>query len=137
GRRSSFLTKMDDDFNTGGALSDMYELLRDLNKFVDQHKLEEQAATKAEQVASFQRGVEVLRELSALFGIFRAPAAKSSAAGGGEELVGKLVNFLIQLRAEARQKKDFATSDQIRQSLGAMGVVLEDRKGGTEWRIGS
>ena len=52
------------------------------------------------------------------------------------ELVGKLMTLLIDLRAESRKKKDFATADTIRKRLGEIGVVLEDRPGGTEWTVG-
>jgi cysteinyl-tRNA synthetase len=47
------------------------------------------------------------------------------------------MQLFIDLRADARAKKDFATGDKIRNSLAEAGVTLEDRKGGaTEWRIG-
>ena len=56
---------------------------------------------------------------------------------GGEGVVPKLMQLLIELRAEARAKKDFATGDKIRNSLTEAGITLEDRKGGvTEWRMG-
>ena len=72
-----------------------------------------------------------MRELSALFGIFREPPKKT---GGDDALVGKLMELLIALRAEARLKKDFATADRIRNGLTEIGVTLEDRKGETGWR---
>jgi cysteinyl-tRNA synthetase len=124
---------MDDDFNTGAAVSELFELLRVLNKFVDSNQLEDAGKGKMELVARFQRGVLVLRELTATLGLFRAPAAKQSK--GNEELIGNLVNLFLELRQDARAKKDFATGDKIRQSLGEMGVILEDRKGVTEWRL--
>ena len=45
------------------------------------------------------------------------------------------MNLLIELRAEARKKKDFATADRIRNGLTEMGIMLEDRPGGTEWSV--
>ena len=135
-RRTAFLTKLDDDFNTGGAISELFDWVRALNKFVDQHQLEDQPASKAERVASLRRGVATLRELSAILGLFRAAPPKAK-AGGDDALVGKLVQLLMELRADARGRKDFATADKIRLAMGAMGVVIEDRKGGTEWRVGS
>jgi cysteinyl-tRNA synthetase len=132
-RRASFLSKMDDDFNTGGASSELFDLVRALNKFVDQQQLEDAVSRDAQQVAAFRRGVVTLRELTAIFGLFlRAPQRPSAAA---DALVGKLMDLLITLRMESRKKKDFATADKIRDSLAAIGVLLEDRKDGTVWRV--
>jgi cysteinyl-tRNA synthetase len=133
-RRASYLAKMDDDFNTGGAVSDLFELLRALNKYVDQHQLEDRAARDESRLPALKRGVAVLRELTALLGLFRQPP---QASAGDNELVGKLLALLVALRTEARQRKDFATADRIRQGLAAIGVTLEDRKDGTVWRIGA
>ena len=67
-------------------------------------------------------------------GLFRQPPPEKLSEGNNE-LVGKLMGLLIDLRAESRKKKDFATSDQIRKRLTEIGVVLEDRPGGTEWTV--
>jgi cysteinyl-tRNA synthetase len=131
-RRKSFLAKMDDDFNTGAAVSDLFELVRALNRYVDQHGLDEANRRDAAKLRSLQKGVSVLRELSALFGIFRAPPP---AAGGDDELVGQLMQLLIDLRTASRKKKDFETADRIRDGLTELGIRLEDRKGETGWRL--
>jgi cysteinyl-tRNA synthetase len=54
---------------------------------------------------------------------------------GSAEREAKLIGLLIDIRAQARKNKDFATSDQIRDQLAAAGVVLEDRPDGTVWRV--
>jgi cysteinyl-tRNA synthetase len=47
------------------------------------------------------------------------------------------LDLLVELRKEARARKDFATGDKIRIALAQLGIALEDRKGGaTEWRMG-
>jgi cysteinyl-tRNA synthetase len=130
--RDGFLDKMDDDFNTGAAFSDVFDLLRTLNKYIDANKLEESGRDDA-KVAAFSLGVDTLRELTAIFGLFREPVA--TAGGGDDELVGKLMDLLIELRADLRGKKDFETADKLRATLTDIGVTLEDRKGETLWRI--
>jgi len=46
-----------------------------------------------------------------------------------------LIQILIDLRARARAQRDFARSDQIRDQLAGLGVVLEDRADGTVWKL--
>jgi cysteinyl-tRNA synthetase len=134
--RASFLEKMDDDFNTGGAVADLFDLVRELNRHADQAKLEEIADVRDTRIATFVQATRVLRELSNLLGLFRSTPAKRG-GGAGEGVVPKLMELLIELRANARANKDFATGDKIRNSLTAAGIALEDRKGGgTEWRLG-
>jgi cysteinyl-tRNA synthetase len=124
---------MADDFNTGGAIGVLYELLTALNRFADARQLEGPSPAPA-AVEEFERGVRVLRELGAILGLFGEPAA--TGGGADEQLVGGLVQMLIDLRAEARKAKNFAQADQIRQRLGQLGITLEDRAGGTGWRRG-
>jgi cysteinyl-tRNA synthetase len=134
--RASFLEKMDDDFNTGGAIADLFDLVRELNKYADQQKLEEVADIKDARIKAFVAATRVLRELANLLGLFRTTPAQRG--GGSEGVVPKLMQLIIDLRAEARAKKDFSTSDKIRSALTEANITLEDRKGGaTEWRMGA
>jgi cysteinyl-tRNA synthetase len=74
----------------------------------------------------------VLRELTNLLGLFRSPPP---VRGADEGLLPRVMELVISLRADARARKDFATADRIRDALAGLGIVLEDRKGGTtEWR---
>jgi cysteinyl-tRNA synthetase len=133
GLHERFLECMDDDFNTGGAVGVLYELLNRLNRFADERKLEDPSAD-AKAKAEFADGVKVLKELSGILGVFHEPAVP--AKGGDDQLVGGLMKLLIDLRAEARKSKNFAMADQIRKRLADLGVTLEDRPGGTGWRVG-
>jgi cysteinyl-tRNA synthetase len=153
--RGTFLEAMADDFNTGGAIGVLYELLTALNRFADARQLESPSAAP-EAKAEFQRGVVVLRELGQILGLFREPV--TTAKGGNEELVRgltQLVNdlrdaagqelprdvdglmrLLITLRAEARKAKNYKVADQIRERLEKLRIILEDHPGGTGWRVG-
>ena len=133
-RRTRFLEAMDDDFNTGGAIGDLYELLRRLNKFVDDEKLEDPLARSPARVAALRQGATVLRELAVTLGLFRKPPEEKAAAGDNQ-LVGKLMELLIEVRADARKSKNFAAADKIRNALTEAGIVLEDRPGGTGWSV--
>jgi cysteinyl-tRNA synthetase len=130
--RQRFLESMDDDFNTGGAIGDLFELVRTLNKFVDDEKLEGAGKSDAAKVDALQRGVSTLKELGAVLGLFRAPR-EEPAVGGGDELVGQLMQLLIELRSDARKARNFEMADKVRNSLSALGITLEDRPSGTEW----
>jgi cysteinyl-tRNA synthetase len=128
--RSTFLDCMSDDFNTGGAIGALYELLTALNRFADARQLEGAGRTE-EALAEFERAAVVLRELSQILGLFHRA---QQSGGANDELVDSLMRLLIDLRAEARKSKNFAMADQIRQRLGQMHITLEDRLGGTGWR---
>lgn len=130
--RDDFLRKMDDDFNTGGAMSDLFQLLTALNRFADENNLEDGQATDT-ALDDFRTGVETLRELAFLLGLFLTPPVRASDEPDGE-LADSLVRLLIDLRNEARQNKNFDTADQIRDSLTNMGIILEDAQGTTRWR---
>ena len=128
--RATFLTAMDDDFNTAIAIATLFDFVRTANKFIDQHGLE--AKKPVAEVAALDAMMLVLRELTGTLGLFlKAPRA----AGGGadEALVGKLMDLIIEIRANARKSKDFATADLVRNKLTEAGIVLEDRSDGTGW----
>ena len=133
GCRERFLATMDDDFNSGGAVGDLFELVRTLNKLVDDQKMEAGRPSEGD-LAALRQGTTVLRELAGTLGLFIKPAAEA-AGSGSDELVGGLMSLLIALRAEARAKKDFATADRIRKGLTELGITLEDRPGGTDWSV--
>jgi cysteinyl-tRNA synthetase len=140
-----FFDAMDDDFNTGGAVGTLFELLTALNRFADTAKLD--AGSDAAPKADFAAGVQLLRTLSNILGLFwQAPPQQD--LGGGGELVGGLMQLLIDvrnnLRTEAKgaakdnplKKPLFDQTDLIRKRLADLGVTLEDRPDGTGWRAG-
>ncbi len=129
--RHRFLEAMDDDFNTGGAIGVLFDLLRTLNRYADDQKLEEPQARNADKIQSFRQATVVLKELAAILGIFRQPPPEKTAHDDG--LVASLMQLLLEVRSEARQKKDFQTADKIRNRLAQLGIKLEDRPSGTEW----
>lgn len=131
-RRADYLTKMDDDFNTGGAVSEMFEMSRLINRFVEEENLEDAKKRSEAALETLAKAMSVLKELGAILGVFIKPPKKTGDEGSGE-LVDGLMELVIKLRADARANKDWATSDTIRDGLGALEVTLQDLKEGTTW----
>jgi cysteinyl-tRNA synthetase len=131
-RRQQFLDAMDDDFNTGGAIGELFEVLHRLNRFASQ-LAPASSPDHAGQLAEYRKGMVVLKELSQILGLFLRPTRRV-----GEErdaLTEPLLGLLIELRARLRKEKNFGLADEIRNRLTELGVALEDRPDGTRWRI--
>jgi cysteinyl-tRNA synthetase len=127
--REKFLAAMDDDFNTAIAIASLFDFVRVVNKFIDQQSLE--TAKPEAALATLDAMMLTLRELTSVLGLFLEPP---KAAGGADDgLVEKLMGLIIEIRANARKAKDFATADLVRNRLTEAGVVLEDRPDGTGW----
>jgi len=131
--RGRFLEAMDDDFNTGGAVGILFDLVRRLNKFVDDEKLEDPGKQDKARLAALRQGAKTLRELAGTLGLFRRPPQER--AVGDDALVGGLIELLLDVRADARKAKNFAAADKIRHRLAELGVSVEDRPSGTEWSV--
>ena len=132
-QRDRFLDAMNDDFNTGGAVGVLFDLLRTLNGFADQNQLEGKGKSDSQLLEAFRRGAMLLRELSNTLGVFRTPVAQPTAPK--DDLAGKLLDLMVSVRQQARADKNFTLADAIRNGLVELGVTLEDRPDGTLWRI--
>ena len=61
--------------------------------------------------------------------------AESESVSQDHEVLGKILDMVMSIRTEAKQKKDWATSDKIRDELKASGVAIKDTKEGYEWEL--
>ena len=125
---------MDDDLNTPEALALLQRMTREINSARDKGKL----------AMAAQLGAE-LRAIASVLGLLRIDPAEwfrrsaqlptGSGAAAQEVLTDAEVERLVQARLEARQAKNFAESDRIRDELAAAGVIVEDKPGGkATWR---
>lgn len=110
---------MNDDFNTAKVLANMFELVSVINSIKDKHISAESLSTTT--VALLQTQLKAYVE-----DIFGLQSERSADDG---KLEGVL-QLLIDIRKEAKTRKDFVTSDKIRNELAALGVQLKDEKGG-------
>jgi cysteinyl-tRNA synthetase len=143
-----FSEHMDDDFNTGGAVGVLFDLVTALNRLADLHKLETPDPKADRAMREFSEGALLLRELGQLLGLFFQEPEKAK-LGGDDSLVEGLMQLLIDLRnnlratakgiadkADPTKKALFDQTDLIRKRLAELNVTLEDRPAGTTWRVG-
>ena len=123
--RGRFNAAMDDDFNTPDALAVMQGVARDLNSAKAAGKHRDATALAAS-----------LRDMGQVLGLLQqAPEVYLKRGIGTESLSDGDIEGLLDSRRAARAAKNFAESDRIRDLLGAAGVMLEDKAGGTTtWR---
>ena len=112
-----FVESMDDDFNTAGALGQLFELVRITNQ------VRADGATDTE-LAPAQ---ELLRKLTGVLGLTLEKVQESGTTANG------FIDLLIEVRKELRTNKMWALSDLVRDRLAELGVALEDSKEGTTW----
>ena len=118
-----FVAAMDDDFNTPEACAVLFEMVREVNRL---REIDVQAAA----------GLAArLKALAGLLGVLQLEPDAFLQAGAEGKVDAAEVEALIAARLQARVEKNWAESDRIRDQLTAMGVVLEDGKGGTTWRL--
>lgn len=110
---------MDDDFNTAKVLANMFTLVSSINS-LKMGALEKYTLSAECYVYVKKQFKEYLENILGL---------KSESAGDDNKLTG-VVELLIDIRRDARTKKDYATSDKIRNQLLQLGIVLKDEKDG-------
>jgi cysteinyl-tRNA synthetase len=115
---------MNDDLNTPIVISYLFEAARIINS-----ALAGQILLTKDDISQLKHFFDLF--LFELLGI-RAEAENSNAAF---ESFSKAIDLLLQLRMQAKQNKDWATSDKIRNELSALGFEIKDTKEGVEWKL--
>jgi cysteinyl-tRNA synthetase len=122
--QTQFEAAMDDDFNTALAIAALFDLARDLNG----------ASGDAVQVRpALESGLRALLAMADILGL-ELESEGNAAAGAGDQLADTLMKFIIQLREDARARKDYKAADALRDGLKERGVLLEDTPQGAQWR---
>lgn len=116
--RERFIEEMDDDFNTANAVSILFELSKEANKYL-------QEANTTEKV--LMEFLQIFNEILTVLGINMETK---------EALLDEEIEELIQKRNEARKERNFQLADQIRDQLKEQGIILEDTPQGIRWRRG-
>ena len=121
--RKEFIDVMDEDFNTPRALASLFEMSKEINRFLDEHK---QVSKKILETA-----YDDFSKLGKALGLFQQE--KTREIGG--QLADDLVQLLFDLREELRKKGEYGLSDEIRSKLKELGLVIEDTAEGPKWKL--
>jgi len=123
GLRAKCEDAMNDDLNTPIVISHLFDTLKAINLVHDGK--ETINATDLDELKSvFSLYIEGILGLKS-----------ETEASAGNEAYKKAIDLLLNMRLEAKQNKDWATSDKIRNELSALGFEIKDTKDGFEWKI--
>ena len=114
--RAGFTECMNDDFNTSGAMGNLFDLIRVIN----------QARADGATNDQLKTSQDLIKELTSVLGL-------SLFEKTGALQAEPFIELLLEVRATAREQKLWALSDQIRDRLAELGVQVEDAKGGSAW----
>lgn len=112
-----FKHAMDDDFQAQNGITVVYEMIRDLNRLLEQPEVSQ---------VVLETTLATLAEILAIFGLENLHDA--------EDLLDGEIEALIQEREDARAAKDFVRADELRDLLRDQGIILEDTAQGIRWK---
>jgi len=117
--KKKFLEAMDDDINTPLALSVIYDLIKDSNEYMQNEKVSH---------SFLQNSKDLIKELGSILGVFQKEDKKMG-------ISTELIDFMIELREEARKNKNFKRADEIREKLKKSGILIEDTEKGVVYKF--
>jgi cysteinyl-tRNA synthetase len=113
---------MNDDFNTPIVISQLFEAVKVINQIKEQ-----KASLTSEDLFDFKQAINAF--------VFDVLGLMNEASKESSNKINGVIELLIKLRKEARENKDFALSDQIRDELVALGIQLKDGREGTTFSV--
>ena len=117
---------LNDDFSTPQTIARLFDLSKKINSYSEK------------KLSIDDLNSQTFNRLKESFGviIFDILGLKDETAGGGEEIVEGLMELILDIRKSARDKKDWDTSDQIRNVLNTLSINVKDGQEGTSWTVG-
>jgi len=121
---------LDDDLNTPVLIGVLFDAVRIINMVKDGN-----ATATADDIAVLRRLMDTF--LIEILGIRTEIAGSADNAGAATKPFEDAVDLLLEIRSKAKQNKDWATSDLIRDRMAAIGFDVKDTKDGVEWKLKS
>ncbi|MCB2209511.1 cysteine--tRNA ligase [bacterium] len=114
---TGFTDAMDDDFNTAGALGQLFDLVRVINQARSENATDEELSPAQDK----------FKELTGVLGLELKGREQTASSADA------FIELLLTLRQELRQSKNYALADRVRDELAELGVVIEDTGQGSTW----
>ncbi|MBN2168713.1 MAG: cysteine--tRNA ligase [Actinobacteria bacterium] len=133
-----FRNHMDDDFNSAAALGVVFNLVREVNAYVaevEEHKSPGAKLVLLESERILEKLCIALGLLQSYAGISDLPSAQADRKSDNGPSPDELIELILDVRQRARERKDFESSDAIRDGLLKLGIQIEDGKEGSRWRL--
>ena len=111
---------MDDDLNSPMVISELFDCVRTINQIYDGKQ-----TISAADLAELRRVVDLF--------VFDILGLRDDLVGDNSQMLSSVVDMILNIRMEAKNAKDWATSDKIRDGLAAIGIKVKDRKDGFDW----
>ncbi len=126
--KAKVIDAMDDDFNTSLALAAVFDVCKEVNTMVNDREFGGDAAT----VAGLKAVLAFFAEMDLIFDVIVPKEEEADA--NGDALANGLLAMVMTLRTNAREHKDWATADFIRDELKKLNIVIEDTPQGPRWK---
>ncbi|MCJ7459594.1 MAG: cysteine--tRNA ligase [candidate division Zixibacteria bacterium] len=113
--QSGFEESFDDDLNTSSALGKIFDLVKEINRFIDEGDFSSQDAEKT---------LALMQRFDSVLGILKREELK----------LDEKITELIRKRNQARREKKWEEADRVRKEIESLGIILEDTPEGTKWK---
>ena len=124
GLRDKCYAAMNDDLNTPIVIAHLFDAVKSINTLID---------------GKASISVEDLAELNEVFSVFMSDIlgikTSNNAGNTNDEAYKNAIDLLLTIRQEAKQRKDWETSDKIRNQLTSFGFEIKDTKDGFDWKL--
>ena len=122
--QSQFTAAMDTDFNTAQAIGSIFSLVSQVNKSLEN--------SNGVPNYTFAKAYKTITETCQVLGIYTMNEHES---GNTAEYLGPLLELLLEIRQDARNQKDWDTSDKIRDRLKELNIEIKDTREGSTWKF--
>ncbi len=122
--KAKFIAGMDEDFNTALGMGAIFELVKEINRFLDTNEVSETGKKVMTEAVEF-----IGEAMTEVLGV----ELKTEKQVGN--MTAELVEYILELRTEAKKEKNYAKADAIRERLAEMGISIKDGRDKTTWSI--